>query len=33
MWPLITMIVGAVVAAFVLALLVRYQVSKERKAP
>lgn len=33
MWPLITMIVGAVVAAFVLALLVRYHVSKERKAP
>lgn len=33
MWPLVIMVVGAVAAAFVLALLVRYQVSKERKAP
>lgn len=33
MWPLVVMVVGAVVAAFALALLVRYQVGKERKAP
>jgi hypothetical protein len=33
MWPLVVMIVGAVAAAFALAILVRHKVNQERRAP